>query len=80
MVHVVNFSLSLLSVCLHVQDARWFTREEVASAKELYATATQNPGERSSTDAEEALSIPGPYAIAHHLIKHWLNNPPRHRL
>lgn len=49
-----------------VQDARWFSREEVAAARELVVVPT--PGASGGAEAEgEALSIPGPYAIAHHL-------------
>jgi hypothetical protein len=46
------------------QDARWFTREEVASAREL--VVVPKPGELGGP-ADGVLSIPGPYAIAHHL-------------
>ena len=51
-----------------LEDCRWFTRAEVAGAKELVVSAALDPtGENAG-----GLSIPGPYAIAHHLIKHWL--------
>lgn len=67
-----------------LEDARWFSREEVAAAKELVVTPLQHGGgaESGSEDAggPPPLSIPGPYAIAHHLIRHWLETPPRHRL
>ena len=39
-----------------MSDVRWFTREDVASA--LAGT-------------NENLALPGPIAIAHHLIKAW---------
>jgi len=61
-----------------LEDLRWFSREEVAAAKELVVTPLSSQGH--ANDAEGALSIPGPYAIAHHLIRHWLQMPPRHRL
>ncbi|GAB5032749.1 nudix family protein [Nannochloropsis oceanica] len=51
-----------------LEDCRWFSRAEVAGAKELVVSAALDPtGENPG-----GLSIPGPYAIAHHLIKHWL--------
>ena len=51
-----------------LEDCRWFSRAEVAGAKELVVSAALDPtGENA-----RGLSIPGPYAIAHHLIKHWL--------
>lgn len=51
-----------------LEDCRWFSRAEVAGAKELVvSTALDSTGGNLG-----GLSIPGPYAIAHHLIKHWL--------
>jgi NADH pyrophosphatase NudC (nudix superfamily) len=55
---------SFLTVPTLRQDVRWFTREEVASAKELVVVPI--PGETAAV-SEGAISIPGPYAIAHHL-------------
>lgn len=64
-----------------LEDVRWFSREEVAAAKELVVTPlTSSPQLAAGADDDKALSIPGPYAIAHHLIRHWLQMPPRHRL
>lgn len=65
-----------------LDDVRWFSREEVAAAKELVVTPLQHGAAGDSGDAgiPPPLSIPGPYAIAHHLIRHWLQMPPRHRL
>jgi NAD+ diphosphatase len=65
-----------------LEDLRWFSREEVAAAKELVVVAPLSSSSQGpATDAAEgALSIPGRYAIAHHLIRHWLQMPPRHRL
>ncbi len=64
-----------------LEDCRWFTRAEVMGARELVVTAALDA---TAKDSAEALSIPGPYAIAHHLIKHWLTTPPppggRHKL
>jgi NAD+ diphosphatase len=40
-------------------DAHWFQRDEVLLALE---------------GASEVLVVPGPIAIAHHLIKAWANN------
>ena len=47
------------------QDARWFTREEVAAAKELFVVP--KPNELGGETEPPVLAIPGPYAIAHHL-------------
>lgn len=64
-----------------LEDVRWFSREEVAAAKELVVTPLSTKATAGGDDDGTRLSIPGPYAIAHHLIKHWLENmPPRHRL
>lgn len=65
-----------------LEDVRWFSREEVAAAKELVVTPLQHgaAGNSGNAGGPPPLSIPGPYAIAHHLIRHWLQMPPRHRL
>lgn len=50
-----------------LEDARWFTREEVAKAlgKGMDLAGTE-------------LKLPPKYAIAHHLLKSWVeNNPPQ---
>lgn len=73
-----------------LEDCRWFTRAEVAAARELTVTAATapatasgpgpGPGEEGAGKEEAPLSIPGPYAIAHNLIRHWLVNIPPPRL
>ena len=45
-----------------LEDARWFTRAEVAEA-----VAATDRGERG-----EAFNAPGPRAIAYHLMRWWL--------
>lgn len=85
---MVGFVCEATSVDIHMdsdelEDVRWFSREEVAAAKELVVTPLQHGGAGSSSEdagGPPPLSIPGPYAIAHHLIRHWLQMPPRHRL
>ena len=54
-----------------MQDARWFTRDE---ARALLARAHLPPKEqlaRVEAEGGDELIVPGPYAIAHHLIKAW---------
>jgi NAD+ diphosphatase len=49
-----------------IDEARWFTREELE-------TAIYSPG------ADNGFAVPERIAIAHHLIRAWLENPPRER-
>ena len=51
-----------------VEAARWVPRAEVAEAVRVAASA--------STVADGELWIPGPFAIAHHLIKRWADGSP----
>lgn len=51
-----------------LEDAQWFSREEVAGARELVAVPLPNEATSMRTEEGQAnISIPGPYAIAHHL-------------
>lgn len=54
---------ALVIDCTELEDARWFTRAEVAEA-----IAASDRGERG-----EAFSAPGARAIAHHLLRWWLD-------
>jgi len=59
-----------------MEDVRWFTRAEVQAAV-ARSGSLGNPfkdpvlREGEVAEAAEALWVPGPYAIAHHLIKAW---------
>jgi len=48
-----------------LEDARWFTKTEVSSA--ILESASNKIG---------SLKLPPPYAIAHHLLKDWVNGEP----
>lgn len=48
-----------------LEDARWFSRAEIAEAM-----AAAERGER-----DHAFNVPGPHAIAHHLLRWWLARP-----
>jgi NADH pyrophosphatase NudC (nudix superfamily) len=50
-----------------LEDAQWFSREEVAGAKELVAVPLPNEATGTQGEGQAHISIPGPYAIAHHL-------------
>jgi NAD+ diphosphatase len=47
-----------------LDDARWFTREEVAQAMAAVASGIK--------DDDAAFVAPPPFAVAHHLLKWWL--------
>ena len=49
-----------------MDDVRWFSKDEV---KLLLQRSTEK---NASGDANKALIVPPPYAIAHHLIKTWV--------
>lgn len=71
---MVGFTATATSTEIHIdtnelEDCRWFSRAEVAEAEELVVARRPGPSDESS----KTLSIPGPYAIAHHLIKNWLS-------
>lgn len=59
-----------------LEDARWFTRAEVEAALAPYYTARGSGGDRSGSGGgerrEARLRVPGPFAIAHQLLKAWL--------
>jgi NAD+ diphosphatase len=48
-----------------LEDAKWFTREEVLAAFE------RPPAFSSAAEAVVGLKLPPQYAIAHSLIKYW---------
>lgn len=51
-----------------MEDVRWFTRDEAAAALEAsrWASVGRQPPD------PETIYVPGSYALAHHLIRHWL--------
>jgi NADH pyrophosphatase NudC (nudix superfamily) len=51
-----------------LEEARWFTREEITAA---YERITGNPGLLMKNETNE-LIIPPSGAIAHHLLKNWI--------
>jgi NAD+ diphosphatase len=58
-----------------LEDARWFTRDEIRSAHIWSGNPIQSSASDHAVQSQVGISIPGPYAIAHHLIQHWLSNP-----
>lgn len=52
-----------------LEDARWFTRDEIADAVDAADRA----------EAGATFTAPGPQAIAHHLMRWWLGRPNFHR-
>ncbi len=70
----INMDQNELEAC------RWFTRSEVAAAREIKVsgTATTQGVESEKESDANTLRVPGPYAIAHHLIKDWLDNVAPH--
>ena len=68
-----------------LEACRWFTRAEVTAAKEIKVAGTattqganNNDKNQNEEDDANTLRVPGPYAIAHHLIKDWLDNVSPH--
>lgn len=55
-----------------MEDIRWFSRDEVLDA---YDNAVRYANHGSHPPDPTTLWIPGSYAIAHHLVKHWLDSP-----
>jgi len=53
-----------------LEDARWFSRDQVQAAYQN-AVKYANIG---ATPPDGTIFLPGSYAIAHHLVKHWLEN------
>lgn len=52
-----------------MEDIQWFTRAEVAEAFEAsqrWASVGEQPPD------EKTIWLPGSYALAHHLVRHWL--------
>jgi NAD+ diphosphatase len=75
---MVGFIVEALSVDIAVdpnelEDARWFTRDEVRAASQWTGASAAAAAPESS--GIMPFSIPGSYAIAHHLIQHWLDTP-----
>ncbi|KAK3856560.1 hypothetical protein Pcinc_037119 [Petrolisthes cinctipes] len=60
-----------------LQDARWFSREEVSEALERIKT---NPHLRLRGNPTGELFVPPPGAIAFHLISHWIKRTPVHQI
>jgi len=63
-----------------LEDAQWFSREQVETLMSR-SLNPRLPTRRTSSDSSSSdaglianLFIPPPQAIAHHLIKHWLSN------
>lgn len=56
-----------------LQDARWFSREEVSMALDRISA---NPHLRLRGNPSGELFIPPPGAIAYHLISHWIKGTP----
>ncbi|XP_076035750.1 NAD(P)H pyrophosphatase NUDT13, mitochondrial isoform X1 [Oratosquilla oratoria] len=56
-----------------LQDAKWFSRQEIAEALERIK---HNPFLRLRGNPSEELFVPPPGAIAYHLIKHWYLRTP----
>lgn len=61
-------------------DVRWFSREEVREILTTQADAPQQlpqqlskPGAEAKDDAPPPVRVPGPMAIAHHLITSWVD-------
>jgi NAD+ diphosphatase len=61
-IDVSPFSESIDFDCNELEDARWFSKEDVQSAIHV-----AEKGWVSSSGC----FVPPPFAIAHHLIKHW---------
>ncbi|KAI8816136.1 NUDIX hydrolase domain-like protein [Fimicolochytrium jonesii] len=56
-----------------LEDARWFDREQVVRALARHYGGGPLPGEaQGQGEAEMEIKIPPPYAIAHQLIKAWV--------
>lgn len=67
-----------LSIDPHeLQDAHWFSRDEITAAIERIQT---NPLLRLRGNPSGELFIPPPGAIAYHLIAHWLKRTPVHEI
>ncbi|TPX55158.1 NAD+ diphosphatase [Powellomyces hirtus] len=49
-----------------LEDARWFTREQARAAIAVHHD------QNAKNDAPDAIKVPPPYAIAHQLVKAWL--------
>lgn len=64
-----------------LEDARWFSRDQVEEAMSR-SLNPRLPTRRSSSDIDSDsdsallanMFVPPPQAIAHHIIKHWLSN------
>jgi NAD+ diphosphatase len=59
-----------------LQDARWYSRAEVLTCLQQWyaeAGAATIGGDTAAADVQTQLRIPGPYAIAHQLIKAWVD-------
>ncbi len=64
--HAIATSTELTIDTTELDDARWFSREEVAEAMAAGARG----------DEGEAFVAPPPHAVAWHLLSHWLDSAP----
>jgi NADH pyrophosphatase NudC (nudix superfamily) len=73
MLRIYCVRLPFCSAAAEIADAQWFDRETVKHAL-LFAYKDKSEASPAVATAPTAkVKVPGPFAIAHHLLKAWVN-------